>query len=58
MFGLDYEIDTLDIEDEPEKFNILIEEMMDDSCGAYLAFKALKNYHKKLRREQRRNRLR
>lgn len=57
-FGLDYEIDTLDIEDEPEKFNILIEEMMDDSCGAYLAFKALKNYHKKLKREQRRNRLR
>ena len=57
-FGLDYEIDTLDIEDEPDTFNLLMEEMMKDSCGAYSAFKALKKYHKELQRAQRRNRLR
>lgn len=57
-FGLDYEIDTLDIEDEPDTFNLLMEEMMKDNCGAYLAFKALKKYHKELQRAQRRNRLR
>lgn len=57
-FGYDYEIDTLDIEDEPDTFNLLVEEMMNDSCGAYIAFRALKEYHKKLRRAQRRNKLR
>ena len=54
-FGHEYQIDPLDLEEEPEKFAGVVETMMQDECNAYKTFLRLKNYYKALRREQRRN---
>ena len=56
-FGNEYVIDSLDIEDEPEKFTGVLQTMIQDKCDAYNSFLRIKDYYKQLRREQRRNRL-
>lgn len=52
--GYAYEINPFDIEDEPNKFDLLLEAMMKDGNTFYSAFLGLQEFHKELRREQRR----
>ena len=52
--GYAYEIDPFDIEEEPNKFDLLLEAMMKKGNSFYRVFLGLKEFHKELRREQRR----
>lgn len=52
--GYAYEIDPFDIEEEPDKYELLLEAMMRDDNSFCKAFLGLKEFHKELRREQRR----
>lgn len=51
-FGHEYQLDSLDMYDEPEKFTGVIQAMIDDQCDAYHLFARMKEYYKQLRREQ------
>ena len=53
-FGYAYEIDPFDIEEKPDRFDLLLEAMMKDDNTFYSAFLGLQKFHKELRREQRR----
>lgn len=52
--GYAYEIDPFDIEEEPEKYDKLLDAMMKDDNSFFKVFLGLKEFHKELRREQRR----
>lgn len=55
-FGHEYQIDSFDMFEEPDKFSGVIQTMISDECDAYKAFLKMKDFYKKLRREQQRNR--
>ena len=51
-FGHEYQIDAIDMYDEPEKFKGVIDTMIRDNSDAYKIFLRLKEFNKQLRKEQ------